>query len=44
VWNAGLESGGFLVGDEVKIEIDVEIALTLLRLLELVGQDFLLTP
>jgi len=27
VWNAGLESGGFLVGDEVKIEIDVEIAL-----------------
>jgi len=27
VWNVGLESGGFLVGDEVKIEIDVEIAL-----------------
>jgi len=25
VWNAALESGGFLVGDEVEITIDVEL-------------------
>lgn len=25
MWNAVLESGGFLVGDEVEITIDVEL-------------------
>ncbi len=24
-WNAALETGGFLVGDEIKIEIEVEL-------------------
>jgi len=25
VWNAALETGGILVGDEIKIEIEVEL-------------------
>jgi polyisoprenoid-binding protein YceI len=25
VWNVGLEAGGFLVGDEIKVEIDLEL-------------------
>ena len=25
IWNVGLETGGFLVGDEVRIELDIEL-------------------
>jgi polyisoprenoid-binding protein YceI len=25
IWNVALEAGGFVVGDELKIEIDVEL-------------------